>query len=112
MSLRRRSDPAGHVITINTVLGALVAGALFWQGQDQADVLMWGTISDVLNCIPRIGPVTGVLALAVVGVVAFDTPRAMRMPAALYRSLGHRLRLAGRTLEPRCVLQRTDACRP
>ncbi len=83
MSLRRRSDPAGHVITINTVLGALVAGALFWRGQDQADVLLWGTISGVLNCIPCIGPVIGVLALAVVGVVALDTPGAMRLPTAV-----------------------------
>jgi predicted PurR-regulated permease PerM len=83
-------EVAGYVITIsviNAVLGALVAGALFWQGLDLADALLWGMISGVLNYIPYIGPAIGVLSLAVVGVVAFDTPGAMLLPAAVYLGL-------------------------
>lgn len=79
-----------YVVTIsliNLVLGLVLTGLLWWLGLDLADALLWGALGALLNFAPYVGPLIGVLALALVGVVEFDTPARMLAPPALYLGL-------------------------
>lgn len=84
------SDLSHYVLTIsgiNIVLGLLLTGALVWLGIDLADALLWGTLAALLNFVPYVGPLSGAVLLAMVGVVAFDRPTQMLVPPALYLGL-------------------------
>jgi predicted PurR-regulated permease PerM len=72
---------------INILLGLILAGGLFAMGLDLADALLWGTMAALFNFVPYVGPLSGVLLLAVVGVVAFDKPAQMLVPPLLYLGL-------------------------
>jgi len=72
---------------INVVLGLVLTGGLYWLGLDIADALLWGTLAALLNFVPYVGPLSGVILLALVGVVAFDKPGQMLVPPALYLGL-------------------------
>ena len=89
--LRRiESDVSRYVLTItviNITLGLLLTGALYLLGLSIADALLWGTVAALLNYAPYVGPLTGVIALAVVGVVAFDDPARMILPPAIFLGL-------------------------
>jgi predicted PurR-regulated permease PerM len=81
------SELANYVLTISTInvlLGALVTLSLVWLGFTLGDALLWGAICGVLNFAPYVGPVIGTVLLGLVGVVAFDRPGQMFLPAALY----------------------------
>lgn len=60
------------VSLINIGLGALVCGGLYLLGVPNA--VMWGVLVAVLNFIPYFGPVAGILLLAAVGLLTFDSP--------------------------------------
>jgi len=84
------SDLSRYVLTIsviNVMLGLILPFGLFWLGLSMADALLWGTMAAVLNFIPYVGPLTGVIVLAGVGVVAFEQPAEMLVPSALYLAL-------------------------
>ncbi|MEO8160004.1 MAG: AI-2E family transporter [Arenimonas sp.] len=75
------------ISVINVVLGCLVAAMLVALGLDIGDALLWGALGGLLNFAPYVGPVLGVSLLAVVGVVAFDEPARMALPALGYLGL-------------------------
>ena len=84
------ADLSRYVLTIGTInagLGLVLTAALYWLGIDLGDALLWGTMAALLNFVPYVGPLSGVLLLAVVGVVAFDQPARMLIPPALYLAL-------------------------
>jgi predicted PurR-regulated permease PerM len=84
------SDVSRYVLTIsviNVILGLMLTFGLFWMGLSMADAMLWGTMAALLNFVPYVGPLSGVIALALVGVVAFDQPAEMLVPPALYLSL-------------------------
>jgi predicted PurR-regulated permease PerM len=84
------ADLSRYVLTIsfiNVVLGLILTGGLVWMGLDLSDALLWGTLAALLNFVPYVGPLSGVLLLGLVGVVAFDKPGQMVLPPALYLSL-------------------------
>ena len=84
---RIQADLSRYVLTISTInvaLGAILAAVLFWLGLDLGDALLWGTLAALLNYIPYVGPLTGVLLMVLVGVVAFDEPWRMAVPSVLY----------------------------
>ena len=89
--LRRiETDVSRYVLTItviNITLGLLLTGALYWLGLGITDALLWGTVAALLNYAPYVGPLTGVVALGVVGVVAFDDPARMLLPPAIFLGL-------------------------
>ena len=79
-----------YVLTISLINAglAMVLALAFWLlGLAPRDALLWGTIGGLLNFAPYIGPVLGVITLGVVGVVAFDAPLQMAMPALCYLGL-------------------------
>ena len=75
------------ITIINAVLALLVTLALLWRGLDLGDALLWGALSGLLNYAPYVGPVIGVVTLALVGVVAFDQPSRMLLPPLIYLGL-------------------------
>jgi len=59
------------VSVINIGLGMAVSGGLYFMGVPNA--VMWGMLVAVLNFVPYFGPIVGVLLLATVGLLTFDT---------------------------------------
>jgi len=70
------------VSLINIGLGIAVSVGLYFLGVPNA--AMWGTLVAVLNFIPYFGPVVGVMLLATVGLLSFDTLWQGLLPAAWY----------------------------
>jgi predicted PurR-regulated permease PerM len=70
------------VSLINISLGALVTGGLYCLGVPNA--LMWGMLVAVLNFVPYFGPVAGIILLAAVGLLNFDTLWKGLLPPAWY----------------------------
>lgn len=59
------------VSLINIGLGLVVSGGLYFMGVPNA--AMWGVLVAVINFVPYFGPVVGVIVLAVVGLLTFDS---------------------------------------
>ena len=59
------------VTLINVGLGVVVSGGLYFMGVPNA--AMWGIFVAVLNFVPYFGPVAGIILLAAVGLLTFDT---------------------------------------
>jgi len=59
------------VSLINIGLGSVVSAGLYFMGVP--DAAMWGILVAVLNFVPYFGPVAGVILLASVGLLTFDT---------------------------------------
>lgn len=84
------TDLSRYVLTISAInftLGLLLTGGLVWMGLDWSDALLWGTLAALFNFVPYVGPLSGVILLGLVGIVAFDNPAQMIVPPALYLGL-------------------------
>lgn len=73
------------VTLINIGLGVVVSGGLYFMGVPNA--AMWGMFVAVLNFVPYFGPVAGVMVLATVGLLTFDTLGKGLLPPAWYLAL-------------------------
>jgi predicted PurR-regulated permease PerM len=73
------------VSLINICLGIVVSGGLYFMGVPNA--AMWGMLAAVLNFVPYFGPVVGVILLATVGLLTFDTLWQGILPPAWYLAL-------------------------
>jgi predicted PurR-regulated permease PerM len=70
------------VSVINLGLGLVVSAGLCAMGVPNA--VMWGAVVAVLNFVPYFGPVAGIIVLAMVGLLAFDTLWKGLLPPAWY----------------------------
>jgi predicted PurR-regulated permease PerM len=70
------------VSVINIGLGVIVSGGLYWLGVPNA--VMWGMLVTILNFVPYFGPVAGIILLAAVGLLTFDTLWKGLLPPAWY----------------------------
>jgi predicted PurR-regulated permease PerM len=70
---------------INFGFGAAVGGALYLAGLPNA--MMWGAAAALANFVPYFGPVLGVAAVAVSGLIEFDSLGAALLPGACYFGL-------------------------
>lgn len=70
------------VSLINIGLGLAVSGGLYFMGVPNA--AMWGMLVAILNFVPYFGPVVGVLLLAAVGLLTFDTLWQGLLPSIWY----------------------------
>lgn len=75
------------ITCINVVLALLLTLVLWQLGMDLRSALLWGVMVGLLNYAPYLGPLVSVVTLAIVGVVAFETPSRMFLPAVLYMVL-------------------------
>lgn len=67
---------------VNVTLGALVALSLYLLGLPNA--AMWGGVAAFLNFIPYFGPFVGMFAVAMAGLLGFDTLGQGLLPAGAY----------------------------
>ncbi len=70
------------VSLINLGLGMVVSGGLYFMGVPNA--AMWGMFVALLNFVPYFGPVAGIIVLAAVGLLTFDTVWGALLPPAWY----------------------------
>ena len=75
------------ITLINTALGLILAGALYWLGVELPEALLWGTIAALLNFAPYVGPLAGVLLMLLMGFITYDEVGPSLLPAAIYLGL-------------------------
>lgn len=75
------------ITVINCVVGALLAGILFWIGLPLQQALLWGTLMALLNFAPYVGPMIGVGVMLLMGFVTFHGVFASLLPAMVYLGL-------------------------
>jgi len=73
------------VTVINICFGLLVGLGLHLAGMPGA--AMWGGVAAVVNFIPYLGPIIGISAVAVTGLLAFDSIGQGLLPAAIYLAI-------------------------
>lgn len=72
------------ISVINAVVGLVFAGILYLLKFPPQEALLWGTMVMLLNYAPYVGPLIGMVAMLLVGFVAFDDTLHSLLPAALY----------------------------
>jgi predicted PurR-regulated permease PerM len=76
---------SGYLLTI-TMMNALVgvATGIAMKLCGLGDPILWGVMAFLLNYIPILGPMTGVVIFFLVGIVTFDWPWYAFVPAGVY----------------------------
>jgi predicted PurR-regulated permease PerM len=76
---------SGYLLTI-TMMNALVgvATGIAMQLCGLGDPILWGVMAFLLNYVPILGPMTGVVIFFLVGIVTFDWPWYGFVPAGIY----------------------------
>jgi predicted PurR-regulated permease PerM len=75
------------ITVINTLMGLLFAGVLYYLEVPLDEALLWGTMAAVLNFAPYVGPLIGILIMMVMGFVSFHDPLHALLPAGIYLGL-------------------------
>ena len=79
---------SAYLLTITAInLAVGVANGLQMWAQGMPDPLLWGTLAFLLNYIPILGPMTGVLLFSFVGLFATDTLWWAVVPPAVYLAI-------------------------
>lgn len=95
---------AGYLATItvmNLLVGALNGFQLWLVGMP--DPLLFGTLAFLLNYIPILGPMTGIVVYFLVGLFTFDSPVRAFLPAGIYLAIHV---LEGETVTPMLLARR------
>lgn len=78
-------DISVYLVTITAMNAAVgVATALAMQVSGLGDPLLWGAVAFLLNYVPILGPLTGVVIFFLAGLLTFDPLWRTVLPAALY----------------------------
>jgi predicted PurR-regulated permease PerM len=82
------SNVSGYLATITAInLGfGVLAGISAWLC-GIADPLLWGTVAFLLNYIPIVGPIIGMLTMFLVGLLTFSEPLPALLPAGIYLAM-------------------------
>ena len=72
----------GTVTMMNAVVGVLTGSAAYFCGL--GDPVLWGCAAFVLNYVPILGPLAGVVVLALVGLATIDGLGTALLPAAIF----------------------------
>jgi predicted PurR-regulated permease PerM len=97
-------DISAYLVTItimNAAVGIAVAMAMWLTGV--GDPVLWGAVAFLLNYVPILGPVLGVLIFLLAGLLTHDVLWQALLPAGLY--LGIHL-IEGETVTPMLVAKR------
>ena len=98
------SDISAYLVTItlmNAAVGVATAMVMWLTGI--GDPILWGAVAFLLNFLPILGPVIGVVIFVLVGLLTIDTLWQAFLPAALY--LGIHL-AEGETITPLLLARR------
>ncbi len=89
------------ITMMNLLVGIAAGGAMFALGLP--DPLLWGTMAFLLNYVPIIGPVTGIVCFFVIGLFSYDNPLMAFVPAGIYLAIHL---LEGETVTPMLLARR------
>lgn len=98
------SDISAYLLTItamNAAVGIATAAVMWLTGV--GDPVLWGTIAFLLNFLPILGPLLGVLIFLLAGALVAETVWLMLLPAGLY--FGIHL-VEGETITPMLLARR------
>jgi predicted PurR-regulated permease PerM len=73
------------VFTINLAVGAFVAIAMFVLGMPNP--LLWGALAMLVNFVPYVGPMVGILTVGAVALASFEDTTAAMLPPLVYLGL-------------------------
>ena len=85
ITLRIESDLSSYLVTvtaINAVVGTATSGVMALCGMP--DAVLWGFAAFMLNFVPILGPLVGVVLFALVGALALGIHWSAMLPASLY----------------------------
>jgi predicted PurR-regulated permease PerM len=97
-------DISAYLLTLtamNAAVGIATAAVMWLTGV--GDPVMWGTIAFLLNFVPILGPLLGVLIFLLAGALVAETVWQMLLPAGLY--VGIHL-VEGETVTPMLLARR------
>jgi predicted PurR-regulated permease PerM len=85
ISWQVESDISGYLITISAMnlLVGIVTGLAMW-GFGLRDPLLWGAIAFLLNYVPILGPLTGMVMFLVIGLLSINPLWKAFMPMLVY----------------------------
>ncbi|MGI4976411.1 MAG: AI-2E family transporter [Janthinobacterium lividum] len=89
-------------ITVMNLLVGVLNGLQVWLF-GMGNPLLWGTVAFLLNYIPILGPLTGVVIFLVVGLLTFSTPLFALVPAGAYLLIHI---MEGETITPMLLAKR------
>ena len=89
-------------ITVMNLLVGVLNGLQVWLFGMGAP-LLWGTVAFLLNYIPILGPLTGVVIFLVVGLLSFSSPLFALVPAGVYLLIHI---MEGETITPMLLARR------
>ena len=98
------SDIAGYLMTItimNVSVGVATGIAVAVAGLD--DPLLWGTVAFLLNYVPILGPMIGVVLFLMAGLLSIETLWIAFLPAAAYLAIHL---IEGETITPLLLARR------
>jgi predicted PurR-regulated permease PerM len=98
------SDVSAYLTTITVMNGAVgIATGLVATLCGLEDPVLWGTLAFLLNYVPILGPMIGVVIFLLVGLISIDTLWLAVLPAGLY--LGIHM-IEGETVTPMLLARR------
>ena len=104
ISQQIESDISGYLVTITVMnAGVGVATGTVVALVGLGDPVLWGTIAFLLNYVPILGPMIGVVIFSLAGLLSIETLWMAFLPAGLY--LGIHL-IEGETLTPMLIARR------
>ena len=98
------SDISAYLVTItimNAAVGVATGVAVALAGL--GDPLLWGTVAFLLNYVPILGPLIGVLVFLLAGLLSIETLWIAFLPAALYLAIHL---IEGETITPMLLARR------
>jgi predicted PurR-regulated permease PerM len=103
---RGMSRYLGTVFCINLAVGAAVGAGMYLL--HMPNPVLWGAIALVVNFVPYLGPLVGILTVGAVALATFDKPSAMLLPPLYYLVLAS---VEGNIITP-LILGRTTELDP
>lgn len=101
---RLERDISAYLLTITLInLGLGIAVGLALWALDMPNPVLWGTMACLLNFVPYLGAMVGVVVVAVVAMLSFDSATAALWPPLAYMGL---TALEGSFITPTIVGQR------
>lgn len=104
ISQQIESDIAAYLVTITVMnAGVGIATGIVAAACGLGDPVLWGVVAFLLNYVPILGPMIGVVIFLLVGLLSIDTLWAAFLPAGLYLAIHM---IEGETITPMLLARR------
>jgi predicted PurR-regulated permease PerM len=104
ISQQIESDISAYLVTITLMNGGMgVATGIVAAACGLGDPVLWGTVAFLLNYVPILGPMIGVVIFLLVGLLSIETVWAAFLPAGFYLAIHM---IEGETVTPMLLARR------